>query len=350
VSGGLLPAVIAIVGGLLLAFVLFVPFVAVQYRRRGALGFGPVVLGFGLLVYALALVSYTLLPLPQITSDFCAVHQARPQLRLLQFVRDIRRDNSGGLAGLPFNPAVLQFVFNIVLFVPFGMFTRYLFRRGLVVTTLLGLAASLVIELTQLTGDWFLFPCAYRLFDVDDLLANTTGALAGALIGPVLRLVPGQRTGDPEQPRPITARRRLLGMLCDWAVGVGVGSILAFVYRVLVAELGLDVTPGLDAAVLALLTRVVPSILFLVLLATAGRTVGELVVRLRPRRSPSARGVGWRWAAGGLDLLAGVLALASVVMVFRTSQHRGLAYRLSRWELEDDRGATDREPAVLRGG
>jgi len=100
----LLPAVIAIGAGLLLAFVLFVPFVAVQYRRRGALGFGPVVLGFGLLVYALALVSYTLLPLPQITSDFCSVHRATPQLRLLQFVRDIRRDNSGGVAGLPFNP------------------------------------------------------------------------------------------------------------------------------------------------------------------------------------------------------------------------------------------------------
>jgi hypothetical protein len=36
--------------------------------------------------------------------------------------------------------------------------------------------------------------------------------------------------------------------------------------------------------------------------------------------------------------------------VFRTCEHRGLAYRLSRWELEDDRSASDREPAASRGG
>jgi len=90
-----------------------------------------------------------------------------------------------------------------------------------------------------------------------------------------------------------------------------------------------------------------------------GRTIGELIVRLRPRRSTTARGVLWRWAAGiggyllrrapsadGLDLLASALAVASVVMVFRTSQHRGLAYRLSRWELEDDRGVPDQVPAA----
>ncbi|MET1008012.1 MAG: VanZ family protein [Propionibacteriaceae bacterium] len=357
----LIPAVIAISGGLLLAFVLFVPFVAVQYRRRGVLGFGPVVLGVGLLIYALALVSYTLLPLPHITDNFCSVHRATPQLHLLQFVRDIKRDDSGGLAGLPSDPAVLQFVFNIVLFVPFGMFARHLFRRGVAVSTLLGLAASLVIELTQLTGDWFLFPCAYRLFDVDDLLANSTGALIGALIAPVLRLVPGQQGGDPGEPRPITARRRLLGMLCDWAVGAGAGSFLSIVYRVIVAEGGLDVSPGVDATVLALLNRVVPSVLFLVLLAVAGRTVGEMVVRLRPRRPPDARGVLWRWAVGiggylllqapttgGPHLLAAALAVVSVVMVVRSRGHRGLAYQVSRWELADDRSALDQ--ASVRPG
>lgn len=38
---------------------------------------------------------------------------------------------------------------------------------------------SFGIEITQLTGLWGIYPCAYRLFDVDDLILNISGAMAG---------------------------------------------------------------------------------------------------------------------------------------------------------------------------
>lgn len=62
-------------------------------------------------------------------------------------------------------------------------------------------------------GIWYLYPCAYRLFDVDDLLANTTGAVLAL----ALRLM-GERASDrpADAPREVTTWRRLLGMVGDF--------------------------------------------------------------------------------------------------------------------------------------
>lgn len=38
-----------------------------------------------------------------------------------------------------------------------------------------GIGLTLLVELTQLTGAWGLYPCAWRKFDVDDLMANALG-------------------------------------------------------------------------------------------------------------------------------------------------------------------------------
>lgn len=43
----------------------------------------------------------------------------------------------------------------------------------------LGLALTLSAELSQITGLWGLYPCPYRQFDVDDIILNLTGTVAG---------------------------------------------------------------------------------------------------------------------------------------------------------------------------
>lgn len=48
---------------------------------------------------------------------------------------------------------------------------------------LAGAAVSLLTETAQLTGIFGLYPCSYRLFDVDDLLLNTGGAGLGFALG-----------------------------------------------------------------------------------------------------------------------------------------------------------------------
>lgn len=51
--------------------------------------------------------------------------------------------------------------------------------RNLVAALAFGLAVSGFIELSQLSGLYGFYPCAYRHFDVDDLILNGTGLLAG---------------------------------------------------------------------------------------------------------------------------------------------------------------------------
>ena len=53
-----------------------------------------------------------------------------------------------------------------------------------------GTILSLGVEITQLTGIWGIYPCAYRQFEVDDLILNVSGVLAGYLLGRSVGLSP----------------------------------------------------------------------------------------------------------------------------------------------------------------
>lgn len=220
-SDQLTPAILAILLSLVLGIVLFVPFVAVQYRREGRLTLGQTALWGSFLVYGLALWTYTLLPLPHPDTVTCVGTQLRP----LQFVADIRSFPHGSLGELRHNPAFLQVALNVLLFVPLGFFLRLGWRRGIVISTLAGFGVSLLIELTQLTGVWGIYPCAFRFFDVDDLLANTGGALLGSVLSLVAKPWLPSRSAVPPVPRPVTAGRRLVAMVCD-ALAVSLAGML----------------------------------------------------------------------------------------------------------------------------
>lgn len=71
---------------------------------------------------------------------------------------------------------------NTVLFIPWGIGLRRWW--GMPWGRVLGacLVVSLSIEATQLTGVWFVYDCSFRVFDVDDSLANCLGGLLGALL------------------------------------------------------------------------------------------------------------------------------------------------------------------------
>ncbi|WP_432487178.1 VanZ family protein [Kineococcus sp. SYSU DK018] len=346
----LMPAVVAVAGGVLLASALFVPYVAVQFRRRGTVGPAPALLALAVLVHALAVVAYTLLPLPASGAGLCVDGGRDPQLQPGRFLADAVRLGLRTPADVVANAAVQQFAFNVALFVPLGAFVRHLTRRGVAGAALTGLAVSGLVELTQLTGVWSLYPCAYRVFDVDDLLANTAGALLGALLAPLLRLLPGQGAQDPEAPRPVTAWRRLLGMASDVVLLTGGGLAAAFTWRALAVGAGLRVPPAADRAVLLLLATLLPAAVLLVHLLSTGRTPGEAVVRLRPRGPlrPARAVLRWLVGAGGFHLLntsgpgaasslAAALAVAAAVAVWTTRGHRGLAHALAGWDVEDDR-------------
>ncbi len=346
------------------AFVLFVPYIAVQYRRRGELGMGNAALAFTGPCYGLALFFYVFSPFPPVVTNFCAVIGIhRPQLIPFNFLHDMQKSATGnGLAATLHNPALTQVLLNVALFIPLGMLVRHMFRRSVPVTAAIGLGVSLLIEVTQLTGDWFIYPCAYRLFDVDDLLANGLGGLVGALAAPLLHAVPGQRIdAEPGEPRPVTWRRRLLACVCDlMAFGfLYVPSVAAFAVLLWIWQGGLSAGNGppytalFDYSTVQLygfwLTWFVLAVGFP--LAGSGAGLGQRIVRLQAvtadgrRPDVKARLVRSLTGIGGWLLLyhfdrfglAGVLAVVSLFGLFTTSQHRGFSYVCARVTMTDSR-------------
>lgn len=368
VSERLLPALIGIVAGIALAVVLFVPYVARQYRMRGQLGAGHVALALAAVVYGVSLVAYVLLPFPQLTPDFCATEGAGgPQWLPFNFLNDMRKEATGsGVLSVLSNPALTQIALNVGLFVPLGMFVRYLFGRSVLVTTAVGFGVSLLIEATQGTGIWFLYPCAYRLFDVDDLIMNAAGALAGAWVAPALRAVPGQRlTTPPGEPRPITWSRRLLASVCDLAIiklcstlAATGGLVLLMLFNGMLFSGKMPPTreiPG--SGVVEVLGSWLPWVLLVIVLPLAGgaSSAGQRIVQLRAVTADGAKprpllslvrslaGVGGYLLLIGMGgespfgFLGQLFGLVSLICLFSTAGQRGLSYKITGLSLVDAR-------------
>ena len=334
-------ALVATLLGTLLAVVLLVPTAAVQYRRDGRLGPGDLLTLLAAAVYGLALWTYTLLPLPERETLRCAGRQLEP----LGSIRPALDRSVVGLELLA-DPAFLQVALNVLLFVPFGFFVRRVLRRGVVVATLAGLATSILVEVTQATGVWGLFPCAYRVLDVDDLLLNTLGALLGSVLSaPLVR----RRPDHPRPPTRLTLGRRWTGMVCDLLVVVLVGAAAGAGYRAW--SLLVEGAPP-DPVVQQAWQLGVPGALQAGCVVLRGRTAGEWTVDLRTfasRRGPLvlARLLKLAVGAGPLVVLVwledgrATLALPAFLLLtalaaWPTRGHRGLSGVVSGLEPEVD--------------
>ncbi|WP_239170254.1 VanZ family protein [Actinoplanes xinjiangensis] len=350
------PGVLALGVGVVLAVAGFVPWVAARYRRRGRMSAGSAILAFSVLVYALALLAYTMLPLPAEPADMCVSGGKAPQTRLFGFLSNIERHGGyHGPASLLNNWAIAQVLLNVVLFIPLGMFVRHARRHrraagGLAGAAVAGFLVSLLVECTQVTGGWFVYPCAYRQFDVDDLLVNTFGALCGAFAAPLVAVVSSRRDDPGEVGQPVTAGRRLAGMLSDVLLVALAGGVLSAVVDTVAVAAGGDVRAG-GSGTTSYLVALLPAFGQLACIGVTGRTAGEAVVRLRPARMPTAGRAVLRWTLGiggwsilaqadsMVSLLAYPLAVVTVVSVWTTRGHRGLAYASAGLEVQDVRSA-----------
>ncbi|MGN7970717.1 VanZ family protein [Microbacterium sp. 22296] len=340
--------VLAVVAGAIVAVLAFIPFVAISYRRRGGLTLWRTALWAGAAVYFWAIWTYTLIPMPESDDYRCRGLNLRP----FEFVDEIR--SAVAVSGRYLtDPVVLQVALNVLLFLPLGFFLRVLGGRGILIAGLSGLAISGIIETTQLTGVWGLFPCAYRVFDVDDLIANTSGALLGSLVAFAVpaRHRGAQKAPDAETPRPVTRRRRLLGIVCD-VVGIGlVGfAVSVVVQAVITLALGEAATFSTDEVASLAGTAVSTGLWFVVVLVT-GRSVGDIATRVRftdgvlpawvARPLRFVTGAGAFVLLGALpapwSLTAVALASATVALLFVWRDGRGLTGWLGRRRLVDDR-------------
>lgn len=166
--------VVGVVGGLGVFAVILLPACWLQRRRYGRIR-PDRLLGVAVIcVYTMTLAGLTIAPAYDVALT-C-------------------RSRTGGVLRLdPFRTLtsasgfqVVQAMLNTALFVPLGMILRGVFRRDATASVATGMLLSALIELTQYTGAFGIYPCGVRIADIEDLLANTLGAFIGVLLAPLL--------------------------------------------------------------------------------------------------------------------------------------------------------------------
>jgi len=345
--------------GLAVAVVCFVPYLVYQYRRYGQFSASRAVWSVVLLVYGTAIVTYTLFPLP--SAAWCAVpHDGLLVLDPTVYFRDAWQMHAAGMSwtGVATSWTVLQVALNVMLFLPLGVIVRNLWKLGVARATLLGLGLSLLVELTQFTGNWFTASCAYRVADVNDVWSNTLGAFLGAvlaLLTPRLAADAGALQALRALAKPVTRGRRWAGMLIDavalGVVWVGVSTVMAVGYFVVVGGTSADRPAAVAfSQVISTVAGVCCfALVLLFALVGSGASLGQRMVYLKPvplRRRPRAWLLVRAMAVQGVALalmlwtsslgLFGVawLGLAVVWVVFSP---RGLSYALAGCQIVDAR-------------
>lgn len=199
---------------LVLGGIVLIAQLLLQRARFGRIVPGRLVWTSVVLCYACVVTVVVFLPVP---GPYTRPPTQTIQLMPFHWIADALRAAPGESPfGALTTTAFRQMAQNMLLFVPFGIFARLLWRRGVVGAVTLGFACSLFIELTQLTANWGTAPFQYRIFDVDDLITNTTGALFGWIAGALyvaLRSPVGAQPTGGEGVR-FTEAREAGGALC----------------------------------------------------------------------------------------------------------------------------------------
>ena len=269
------------------------PYLIYQYRKFGSIPWWKTFLVFSFIFYLLCAYFMVILPLP---ADRTAVvaGAARPQLTPFAFVGDIisnsTLDPSNPASWLRWlgSPAVYVTLFNLLLTMPFGGFLRYFFHRRWWQVLLAGLCLALFFEVSQLTGLFGLYLHPYRLFDVDDIIVNTSGAMLGFWASiPLSRFLPSidrmnERALEKGERRTSFTRRLLafgIDMLAVTVVVAALRVALPGVFRGSAGELTLQI---IATGIVFMLVPVV----------TRGRTPGHMALRLRVVR-PDGTSAPW---------------------------------------------------------
>lgn len=255
---------IALLAWPFVAAVLTLPILVLQYHRYNKIQWRRAIAIYLFILYGLGLVSFTLYPMPDNPDIFCRDHLLSPQLQPLNLIHDITTDGTR---------AILQVVMNILFFIPLGVFARLLFRWKFIPTVTIALLTSLCIETAQLTGVFHLYPCSYRLFDIDDLLLNTLGALSGYIVA---LLIPRKELEYAEEDAYVTnagAIRRLAGFSVDVILTSAATLSITIPIYLLNKQLALDLQPTIYIIMIAIIHFALPYL-------SAGKSIGSRLTRM----------------------------------------------------------------------
>lgn len=268
-----------------IAFLFTFPYMLYQYRKFGAIPALRTIIVYSFILYLMSAYFLVILPLPPIDE---VAHYTTPTMQLVPFQFIVEWINETHIVWNDIhtyieiinNPVIYQVLYNILMTLPFGIYLRYYFKRNLLETIAFTFLLSLFFELTQLTGLYGIYPRAYRLFDIDDLIINTLGGLLGYAITPLFSwILPTKEKLDQisyEKGRHVTFTRRMIA----FGIDIIIVTILTSLITIPSPLQGIDKFFN----VLGMSSEYVCSIViyFMILLPLRhGKTVGKNILKLR---------------------------------------------------------------------
>ena len=259
----------------IIAFIITKPYMIKQYHKFGSIPFLRTVIVYSFVLYLLIAWFMVILPLPKI-DDVAKMTTPWTQLIPFDFIREIKDATNFNILDISTyvstlkSPAVYTVLFNFVLTLPFGVYLRYYFNRKWWEVLVMSFMLSLFFEITQISGLFGIYPRPYRLFDVDDLIVNTTGGFLGYLVTPLFsKILPTREELDSkayDKGKRVSFPRRFIADLID------------LVIVCLISFSGLFNKYTLDLSILMLMY-----LMYFIILTIFfnGRTIGKLIVGIR---------------------------------------------------------------------
>ncbi len=195
------------------SLVLTIPILGILYHQKGKLKISGMIGCYLFVLYFCGLVCFTLYPLPDDPTGLGYTFGIEPAFNPFHFINDLRTDGFFG---------VFQIIANIVFFLPLGFMGRMMFGWSFKRSLITGFLISLTIETAQLTGAFGLYKYAYRMFDVDDLIWNTSGALIGWFVAN--KLLPDVKDKKVEIENNPSFVRRTIAFIFDMVLILAIGT------------------------------------------------------------------------------------------------------------------------------
>ena len=217
---------------------LTLPFIIYHYRKYGTVSFFRSFILYSFFFYLLCTYFLVILPLPS-KIDAANYTSAYYNLKPFFVVKEILV--SGQFSASNPNSYIFAFneyyepLFNILMVIPFGIYMRYYFKCGFFKTIFLSFCLSLFFELTQLSGLYFIYPRPYRLFDVNDLINNTSGGILGFIISPLFYFFLPSRdkidSSDYLRGNYVSILRNGIAVLIDYIIILGISFLISYVFK-----------------------------------------------------------------------------------------------------------------------
>lgn len=209
----------------IIAILFTIPYIIREYRKYGSILFLKTLIVYSFILYIITCYFLVILPLPT-TEEANKLNTPIMQLIPFHCIYDFIKESGFVVARInTYLPAILHssfynILFNILLFIPFGIYVRYYFKQKFRKCILYSFLLSLFFELTQLSGLYGIYQRPYRLFDVDDLMTNTLGGFIGYVITPLIYFIlPTRERLDQESMKKgykVSYFRRFIALIIDF--------------------------------------------------------------------------------------------------------------------------------------